>query len=210
VSTTPSPHQSRSFVGRLSHSSVGRVSGAFSRFLTGSTRVQATGRFLQRQLWAWPLIAAVLLGGIGWWIYRSVDESMRQQRINDLNAMVDACANAVRVWMHEQRINVDLVSADERLEPMVVELLRLAGEGPAAERQLVQAKAQEALRARLKQPIRQIGYVGFFVVSPSGLVIAADQDPPVGKALTGYRKEIFDKALKTIRWFPGRIGALCY
>jgi hypothetical protein len=37
--------------------------------------------------------------------------------------------------------------------------------------------------------------VGYFVVSPEGVVVAADQGPPVGKALTGYRKEIFDQAI---------------
>jgi hypothetical protein len=206
LSATRPSNQTVSFVGRLSRSAVGRVSGAFSRFLSGTSAVQATGRFLRRQLWAWPLIAAVLLGGVGWWIYRSVDHSMRQQRVNDLNAMVDASANAVRVWMGEQRINVELVSADERLQPLVAELLRLAGGGPEAERQLVQAKAQDSLRARLKDRVHVCGYVGYLVVSPQGIVVAADQDLAIGKALTSYRKEIFDQAMagKTVVCRPFR------
>jgi len=179
----------------MSRSSVGRVSGAFSRFLSGTSAVQATGRFLRRQLWAWPIIAAVLFAGVGWWIYRSVDHAMRQQRVNDLNAMVDASANAVRVWMGEQRINVELVSADERLRPMVTELLRLAGNNTEAERQLVLAKAQAALRARLRDPVGMCGYVGYLVVSPQGIVLAADQDLPIGKTMKSNRKEIFDQAL---------------
>ena len=195
MSAAPSSNPSRSFVGRLSHASVGRVSGAFSRFLGGSSAVQATGRFLRRQLWAWPLIAAIVLGGVGWWIYRTVDDSMRQQRVNDLNAMVDASANAVGVWMAEQRINVELVAADEQLRPLVKELLPFAGRGPEAERQLVQAKAQDALRVRLKDPVRVCGYVGYMLVSPDGIVIAADQDLPIGKALPGNRKDIYDLAL---------------
>ena len=41
-------------------------------------------RFLRRQFWTWPLIAAALLGGAGWWVNRSVETAMRQQRINEL------------------------------------------------------------------------------------------------------------------------------
>ena len=59
----------------------------------------------------------------------------------------------------------------------------------------MQAKAQESLRLRLQRRVQLSGYVGYFVVSPKGVVLAADQDPPVGKTLAGYRKDIFDQAV---------------
>jgi len=120
---------------------------------------------------------------------------MRRQRETDLNTMVDASVEALRVWMGEQRINVQLVAEDEPLRPLVLELLGMADGSPTVERKLVQASAQESLRVRLKHRLQISGYVGYFVVSPSGIVLAADQDPPVGKVLTGYRKEIFDQAI---------------
>ena len=181
--------------GPISRLAIGRVSGAESRRLASSFGLQATGRFLRRQLWAWPIIAAVLLGGAGWWVHHSVESAMRQQRATDLNTMVDASVTALRAWMGEQRVNVQLLAEDEQLRPMVTELLGMADVSPAAERKLVQAKAQESLRVRLKRRFELCGYVGYFVVSPDGIVLAADQDPPVGKALTGYRKEIFDRAM---------------
>jgi hypothetical protein len=171
------------------------MSGALSRRFVSSTSLQATGRFLRRQLWAWPIIAAVLLGGAGWWVHHSVESAMRQQRVTDLDTMVEASVTALRVWMGEQRINVQLFAEDEQLQPMVLELLRMADGSPSAERQLVQASAQESLRIRLKRRLQLSGYVGYFVVSPGGIVLAADQDAPVGKVLTGYRKEIFDQAI---------------
>ena len=179
----------------MSRLSVGRVSGASSRLFRSSATFEATGRFLRRQLWAWPVIAAVLFGGTGWWVHRSVESAMREQRATDLNAMVDASVTSIRVWLGEQRINVELVAADERLRPLVTELLGLAEASARADRRLVQAKAQESLRARLRQPLQTTGYVGYLVVSPQGVVLAADQDPPIGTALAGYRKEIFDQAM---------------
>src|SRR5262249_31093501 len=152
----------------------GRASGAFSRLFARSSTLQATTRFFRRQLWAWPIIAALLFGGAGWWVHHSVENAMRDQRAIDLNAMVDASAKAVTVWMGEQRVNVALISQDDQLVPMVTELLPLADGTPMAARRLVQAKAQESLRARLTPKLQITGYVGFFVVSRDGIVLAAD------------------------------------
>ena len=110
-----------------SRSAVGRASGTISRWLGRSSSLQATGRFLRRQLWAWPIIAAVLLGGAGWWVNHSIEDAMRRQRAADLNAMVDASVTALRTWTGEQRINVQLFAEDEQLRPALMELLRVAG-----------------------------------------------------------------------------------
>src|SRR3954465_15495043 len=115
----PAPKSSLSAVGRMSRSAVGRASGAVSRLLGGASTVQASGRFLRRQLWAWPIIAAVLFGGAGWWVHLSVENAMRDQRANDLNAMVEASATAVGVWMREQEINARFFAEDAQLAPMV-------------------------------------------------------------------------------------------
>src|SRR5262245_3801339 len=89
----------------VSRSAVGRVSGAVSRWFGNASAVQATGRFLRQQLWAWPIVAAVVFGGAGFLVHRSVEEAMRQQRATDLNVMVDASVTALRVWMGEQKVN---------------------------------------------------------------------------------------------------------
>ena len=117
------PEHARSAVSRLSRSAVGRVSGAVSRMFDSASRLKATGRFLRRNLWAWPIIAAILFGGAGWWVNRSVEDAMRQQRVTDLNTILEASVTAIRVWMGEQRINAQLFADDEQLRPLVRELL---------------------------------------------------------------------------------------
>ncbi|HMF18430.1 MAG TPA: cache domain-containing protein, partial [Gemmataceae bacterium] len=195
MNESPLANQSSHSKASLSRSAIGRVSGAASRLFGSMSKIQATGRFLRKQLWAWPIVAAVLLGGVGWFVYHSVEHAMHEQRISDLNAMVDASATAVRVWMGEQKVNVQLIAQDEHLRPLVTELLRLADGKPTAERQLIQAKAQEELRARLMPKVRLSGYVGYMVMSPLGTVLAADEDQPVGKTLGDYRKKAFDHAM---------------
>src|SRR4051794_23954509 len=88
---------------------------AISRLFLSASSLQATGRFLRRQLWVWPIIAAVLFGAAGWWVNRSLENALREQRSAELNAMVEASVTSLRVWMSEQRINVQLFAEDEHL-----------------------------------------------------------------------------------------------
>ncbi len=194
MSNLPSTDRSRSSIACMSRSAVGRASSAFSRLFASSSRLQATARFLRRQLWAWPIIAAILLGGVGWWVDRSVEGAMREQRATDLNVMVDSSVEALRIWINEQKVNVKLVADDEKIRPMVADLIRLAGSPTMRERQLLQSAAQQTLRDRLKPRVEVCGYVGFVLVSPDGIVLAADLDAPVGKTLSGERKELFAQA----------------
>ena len=193
VETPPDQIQTASPL--ISQSAVGRATGRFSRALLGSPTFLVASRFLRQQLWAWPVISIVLLGGIGWWVNQSIENALREQRIADLTAMVDASVSALEIWMDEQRINALLFAADDRLREPVKELLRLSDGTNEAERNLVQAEAQDNLRRRLMPQLKLDGYVGYFLVSPDGIVLSADQESPIGKPLFGYRKQIFDDAL---------------
>src|SRR5206468_2380825 len=124
----------QSMVGRMSRSAVGRATGRFTRLIGGSATVQATGRFLRRQVWAWPIIAAVLLGGAGWWVYTAVEGAMRQQRVSELTTILGADVAALRVWMQDQESTAELIARDDQLRPLVEELLVLAAIRPQADR----------------------------------------------------------------------------
>lgn len=184
------------------------ASGGSSR-LSGSAALRATGTFLRRRVWAWPLIAALFLGVAGWLVKRSVEDALQQQRVEELNTILDADLAALHVWMDHQRATAELFAQDEQLRPLVQELVAPAPSGPATapdpgfdhetERRLAQAKAQAkaqaAIRSRLHDRLKERGYIGFVMVTPAGVVIAAEQDAPLGKALAGYRKDFFEKVI---------------
>lgn len=189
-----SPESPRPKSGQFSRSTVGRAAGMASRLLVSASKLQATAQFLRKQLWVWPIIAAVLFGSAGWWVFHSVENAMRDERSTDLNVMVETSVAALHVWMDDQRDNAQLLADDGELREGIEQLLSLADGSPTADRQLLQSPAQESLRLRLNQRIKQCGYVGFFIVSPESLVLAADIDAPVGKPVDGYRKQICDQA----------------
>ena len=147
---------------------------------------------LRKQLWVWPILAALLLGIVGRWIAWSVETAMRERRVAELTTVLDADVAALRVWMTEQAIDAEFMAGDERLLPAVNELLQAATEKADAERALVFSPGQTALRSQLAPRLSRFGYVGFVLISPDGIILAADQDAPVGKTLSGDRKDFFD------------------
>ncbi|MCE9548206.1 MAG: serine/threonine protein kinase [Planctomycetia bacterium] len=191
---------SSSSIRKQSRSTVGRVTGRVTRLLGGSTTMQATGRFLRRQLWVWPIVAAALLGTAGWWVSRSVENAMRQQRLDELNTILEADIAALRVWVTHQQANAEMAARDDGLLPMIRDLTEIATsqgtEGQAdVEQRLLTAPAQAAMRSRMQRWLKPGGYVGFSVVGPDGLVLSSDANALVGKSRSGYRKEFFDRVL---------------
>src|SRR5690242_8940831 len=99
----------------------------------------ATSLMLRKQLWIWPIIAAVLLGICGWWVSRSVEDAMRQRRINELSTILDADLAALDVWMSEQAKDAELIAKDEQLLLLAHELLTIAKSGDDSSRELTQS-----------------------------------------------------------------------
>ena len=79
---------------------IGRTTSRISRLIGRSVTLKSTGKFLRQQLWAWPIIAAVLLGLAGWWVNRAVENSMREQRVSELTTILNADVAALRDLDH--------------------------------------------------------------------------------------------------------------
>src|SRR5262249_35612643 len=89
------------------------------------------------------------------------------------------------------------LAEDEKLHAPLKELLARSTNGSEAERALVQSKAQADVRARLGPRLKALGYIGFVVVSPDGVFVAAEQDPPIGKPIPSGRKEFIEHVLRS-------------
>jgi eukaryotic-like serine/threonine-protein kinase len=165
----------------------------FSRFGRHSRSFQVTGTFLRRQLWVWPLIGAVLLAGVAWWVNGLVETVMRRQVASELTAIRDADVTALRVWMKQQQADAKVLAMSDRIRPAVTELIAHADSDAA----LRDSSRQAELRAFLVPRMKVFGFTDFFVFSPSRKVIASSQDATIGSLLTGYRGDVIAKALKT-------------
>lgn len=190
--SSPAPPP-ESAISQASRTAVTWVGDSLSRMLGGSATLASTGRWLSQQLWIWPIIAAVLMGSVGWYVHSSVEDAMREQRIEDLTTQVETAVAAVKIWIHNQSIAAELVARDEQIAPLVAELLELENDADPA-RALLTAKSQSALKSRLQDAIKRGVFDGYFVVSPRLTVLAADQSSPVGQKIDGYRADFFEKS----------------
>jgi hypothetical protein len=166
-----------------------------NRLASLSTSFRATASFLRRHLYTVPVLLALVLSLVGWWVRATVEKGMRHQTANELNTILDANVTALEVWMHEQEVNAESLAVAEGLPGPVQELVALSKTSETPESALSQSKALAELRRYLHPRVKICGYTDFFVVSPEGMVIAANQDAPIGKRLGGYREAFFEQVL---------------
>lgn len=164
-----------------------------SRFGRRSRSFQVTGTFLRRQLWVWPLVAAIVLGAIAWGVDRAVEGVMRKQVAGELTAIRNADVTALRVWMKEQEANAKVLAMSDRVRALVTELVAHADSDAA----LRQSPRQAELRAFLFPRMKMFGYTDFFVFAPSRKIIASSQDATIGEILNGFRGGLVEKVLQT-------------
>ncbi len=86
-----------------------------------------TSLLLRKQLWIWPIIAALLLGACGWWVSRSVENAMHQRRAAELTTILNADIAALQVWTDDQAKQAELIAKDNQLLPDVQSLLKVKG-----------------------------------------------------------------------------------
>src|SRR5438270_10725960 len=81
-----------------SRPATGRPLGSLTRRLGRSGALQAAGTFLRTQVWAWPVLAALLLAGVGRWMHGAVEGAMRQRRAAELSTILEADVTSLGVW----------------------------------------------------------------------------------------------------------------
>src|SRR5262245_23441901 len=166
--------------------------GSLGRVLQLSTgAVRATGGFFRKRVWLWPLLAAVVLGGLAVWIDHAIAAAMKDRLHGELTTILNADVKALKTWLQLRQAEAQSLAGNPDVRAAVQGLLDTP---PRPE-------ALKALRRQLQSPLDEMHYEDFFVVDPFGRIVAANEDDVIGKALTGYGREFFDGVLDSGR--PG-------
>lgn len=168
-----------------------RLSG--SAGLSGS--LGTAGTLLRRQLWVWPILAALLLGAVGWWVHRSVEAAMRDELAGQLTTIVNADVEALRTWIKDQEATARSLAQTAAVRPAVRELVDVADRPGAPPGALLQSRALADVRALLGPSLDNFGYTDFLVVSPSMQVVAAKYDTLIKSPVEGYRLAFLQQVL---------------
>jgi hypothetical protein len=156
---------------------------------------QATRTFLQKRLWLWPILAALVLGAIGWWVYHAVERSMKEHLADQLSAIRDADVAALRVWLKMHEENVEQIAAQPEVLKLTEELLAVPIDNDNPTTALLQSPAQAQIRQQLKPTLKMLGYQDYFVVNPAGRVVACKDVAALGQVVSEYRQAFYKKVL---------------
>ena len=157
------------------------MEGSQSRILGGS--ISSMGLFLRRRLWIWPIIAALGLSSLGWWVRSTVETETKAKMASDLKTILDADVAAMRIWLKAQESDARAVAKDTHVVTAVSQLLEIASQPDATPAMFLQSAALTELRLEVTPWLEAQDYHGFIIVSRDGIAIAAQQDDWVGKSI---------------------------
>ena len=151
--------------------------------------------WLRGQIWAIPLIFTLVVGAVGWVSYRALEADHKAQLAENLQTILNADVTALRVWVGMHAAVVAELAEDPRVGALVTTLAETARGSSDPRQALLQAPALAVLRELLEPTLRSHGYLGFAVIDPFGLRLAAADDRGVGRRLR-KRYEVIEAALE--------------
>ena len=120
-----------------------------SRVQSLARSFSATRIFLRKQLWVWPIIAAVVLGAIGWTIRVIVEDAVKQSMSDNLETILDADVLALRIWLETQESTAEAIASDESVRTQIESLVQLAASKDSTAATLIQSQPLGELRKEL-------------------------------------------------------------
>ena len=171
--------------------------------------ITTTGRFFKTQHWVWPLIAAILLSVIGYTTRRAVEGSMKAKLAAELQTILNADVEALRIWLAAQEANARVAAARPEVVAAARDLLAISAASDFEPTQLRSAPVAAELREHVQPLLKAYDYNGYAILAPDGRLLAAQRGEAIGKNLGSAHPEVFASALagtaRVSRPFPSAL-----
>ena len=142
-----------------------------SRSLAGT--VARTRQFLSRRLWAWPIIAVVLLLLIWWFVHGSIENTMRENLRSQLVTLNEVEVAMLRTWMKSHENIAKTIASDGDVRRLVEELIH---DDPNHDHPRHKAEIIEQLNKQLGPALDYHDYESYFISSRSNVLASARSD----------------------------------
>jgi hypothetical protein len=152
-----------------------------SRVRSLTRSISATRVFLRKQLWIWPVIAAAVLGVIGWTIRVIVEDAVKQSMSDNLKTILDADVVALRIWLKTQESAAEAIAADDLVRKHIESLVQLAASKGSTATTLIQSQPLNELKKQIRPWLAGHGYDGFVVIDRQHRVVAALREELIGR-----------------------------
>jgi serine/threonine protein kinase len=154
----------------------------FASILTNSAKYSRL--MLRKQLWTWPILAAILLFVVAWFIRGTVEHAVKVNMADNLRTILNADVAALQIWIHTQEEEAVALASSDDVRNAVQGLLEDTGHFTNPENlphDLLASPFQKALRDELKSQIESDVYCGFVLFNTEYRILAANRDELVGQ-----------------------------
>ena len=134
------------------------------------TLTRPRNRFLP----AAPLLAALILGVIGWWSHDAVRRVVETKLGNELNTILEADVAALEIWVTNQERLAGLLAGDPQIRALAVELVAASSGREQNRGELESLPSQTAFQQILNERVHGAGFgVAEFVTTQLNIIAVA-------------------------------------
>lgn len=172
-------------------------------FDTDRFRKSRAARFLTRapfllskHLWVWPLLGAVVLGAVGYWVRDRVETATRVELESRLTTLLYADIAALRLWFSQEETDARSLAADVRVEAAVVELTEIGKDTNVSQELLTNSAAAKTLQQYLMPVIEAQHYLDYVIIGADKRILAATHPRMVTRPSPRGYDSFVDRALR--------------
>ena len=149
---------------------------------------------LKDRQWSRPLVLAVFLAagvplqiGVGWWVLRTLDRSMKVRLEQELTTILDADVTALKLWLGAQEQAVNVAASQLTVRELVGHLVEASERPDVTSEALRDSDELRQLREYVKPLMGSYALVGFAVIDRNGRFAGSLDDDAVGKNRSAER-----------------------
>jgi eukaryotic-like serine/threonine-protein kinase len=128
---------------------------------------------LAKRLWVWPLLGALVIGLVGYWVRSRVEGTTRAELASRLQTVLNADIAALRLWFTEREYDAKSFASDIQIRAAIEEVAALAKDPATSPQTLADAPAAKTLEVHLQHLLEPQHYLDYVVVSPDKRIIAS-------------------------------------
>jgi len=162
---------------------------SFARFVTRTPAV------LSKQLWVWPLLGALVIGFVGFWVRSRLEATTRAELATRLETVLRADITALRLWLTEREYDAKSFASDARFQAAVAQIIAMAKDPTVNSEDLANSEPALILRQHLQPLIEVQHYLDYVVVSRDKWIVASPHTRLVGIRAPRTYDLFLDRAL---------------
>ncbi len=163
-----------------------------------SASFHSTHVFLRRNLWIWPIIAVVVLAGVGYLVRSAIESTMRDNLRSGLQTLLDVEVAMLETWFQVQESNVQSVANSTEVRQITQVLINpqeASSTLPQGNPALTPEEAHKRLERHLNPIMSSHRYSGYILADRKKTILASSSQELVGQEEVPEFDDFLTKAM---------------